>query len=112
VAIVSASGEDLVYIREGIQRLALVLRAFAKLKGWSDREFAKEAGVNHGTANRYMNAQPVRAKKETIQAFAKIMYRVVKINGDRVFFDDENIYGEDWVSLARIATINPGVEVS
>jgi len=102
----------LIYTREGIQRLALVLRCFCQLKKWSDRQFAKECGLNHGTVNRYINGQPVRANRETIQAFAKVMYRVVKVQENLVYFDDAVVYEDDWLSLARIATTEPGIEVS
>lgn len=103
---------ELVYTKEGIQRLALVLRCFCLVKNWSDRQFSQACGLADSTVNRYMRGQPVRAKAETVQAFAKVVYKVVKIQGDMVYFDDTKIYGDDWVSLARIATINPGVEVS
>ncbi len=102
-------GGDLVYSQQGIQRLALVLRSFARLQGWGDlsRGYADVSGISVGTASRYLNGQVVRCKTSTLQAFAKVVYRVVAIEGDRVLFDDASVYGEDWISLAKLATDDP-----
>lgn len=105
-------GGDLIYTQQGIQRLALVLRSFARLQGWGDlaRGYADASGISHGTAARYLNGQVVRCKTSTLQAFAKVIYRVVALEGDVVLFDDASVYGDDWISLAKLATDNPGLE--
>jgi DNA-binding Xre family transcriptional regulator len=112
VAIISVSASDLEYTSEGMERLALVLRCFAKLKGWSNRQFAKECQLNASTVTRYMNGQVMKLKPETLQALARVLYRVTQIQGDVVSFDNQQTYGEDWLALAKIASDDPGITVS
>lgn len=105
------------YTPEGIARLAKVIRATLKVRGWHERELCRaiksravqlgrpELSLSTGTVNRYASVPPVvkRPQADVLEAIAPFIYRVVAIHGDDVQVDASQTY-TDWREFARIAT--------
>lgn len=92
------------YTVEGISRLAFTIKATMKHRGWSERKLASQAGVSHVTVNKYVRANIHEPQSEILKALAHYIYKVSSINQDQIEIYADEIYGDDWQALEKIAT--------
>jgi len=92
------------YTEEGLARLAFTIKASMRLRGWSERELAKQAGVSHVTINKYLKAAIYNPQTETLKSLAPFINRVAAITEDNIEIDSELTYGDAWQDLDRLAS--------
>ncbi len=90
------------YTPEGIIRLSKVLKATLGYNRWSEREFARQAGISHGSANRYINGRILMPQDDILKAIAPHIYVAISITPDGVEIDPAKTYGENWIALENI----------
>ncbi len=94
------------YTVEGINRLAFTIKASMKQRGWSERKLALQAGVSHVTVNKYVRANIHEPQPEILKALAHYIYRVSSIDREQIEIYADETYGNDWLALDKIATID------
>ena len=58
------------YTRDGVQRLASVIKASLNARGWSSNELGRQANISSPTAARYSGGTVVRPQDEILKAIA------------------------------------------
>ncbi|AFY74253.1 putative transcriptional regulator [Synechococcus sp. PCC 7502] len=92
------------YTVEGIARLAFTIKATMKLRGWSERKLAAQAGISHVTVNKYVRTNIHEPQAEILKALAPYIYKVTSIDQDKIEIYSDQTYGDDWQELDKIAT--------
>jgi hypothetical protein len=106
------------YTSQGIERIAKVIQATLRVRGWTERELTRaiqdraknlqdpSLSLSAGTVNRYASLPPVvkRPEDRPLIAIAPFIFRVVRIDGDRVDLDTSCTYEDNWRDFARIGT--------
>ena len=96
------------YTVEGITRLAFTIKASMKLRGWSERKLAVNAGVSHVTVNKYVRANIHEPQSDILKAIAPYIYKVSSIDQEKIEIYSDETYDQDWQSLEKLATAEFG----
>lgn len=92
------------YTRDGVQRLASVIKASLNARGWSSNELGRQANISSPTAARYSSGTVVRPQDEILKAIAPYVYRLIAFKGNCIEIDTNATYEGNWQELAKVAT--------
>lgn len=92
------------YTRDGLNRLAMAIKATIKAKGLSERGLARLAGISNVTVNKYSRGNIFKPQQKILEALAPHILRVREIDHERVIVDPGQTYEGDASALNKLAT--------